>query len=57
VKLFVLAVDKNGHIHNGKQNHRCKDCGRQFVIDNEQKIISEWIRCMILKALLERISP
>jgi len=22
---------KNGHIHNGKQNHQCKDCGRQFV--------------------------
>lgn len=47
---------KNGHIHNGKQNHRCKDCGRQFVMDNKQKIIPEWIRCMILKALLERIS-
>ncbi len=47
---------KNGHIHNGKQNHRCKDCGRQFVMDNEQKIIPEWIRSLILKALLERIS-
>jgi transposase-like protein len=22
---------KNGHIHNGKQNHQCYDCGRQFV--------------------------
>jgi transposase-like protein len=22
---------KNGHIHNGKQNHHCHDCGRQFV--------------------------
>jgi len=47
---------KNGHIHNGKQNHRCKACGRQFVMSNEQKIIPEWIRCLILKALLERIS-
>jgi insertion element IS1 protein InsB len=22
---------KNGHIHHGKQNHHCHDCGRQFV--------------------------
>jgi transposase-like protein len=22
---------KNGHIHNGKQNHHGHDCGRQFV--------------------------
>ncbi|MCZ6873355.1 MAG: IS1 family transposase, partial [bacterium] len=22
---------ENGHIHNGKQNHLCHDCGRQFV--------------------------
>ncbi|MFI3190239.1 MAG: hypothetical protein QX190_11840 [Methylococcales bacterium] len=25
-------------------------------MNNEQKIISEWILCMILKALLERLS-
>ena len=24
-------IVKNGHTHYGKQNHRCKDCGRQFV--------------------------
>lgn len=23
---------KNGHIHNGKENHQCQNCGRQFVI-------------------------
>ena len=23
---------KNGHIHNGKQNHQGKDCSRQFVL-------------------------
>lgn len=27
---------KNGHIQNGKQNHQCKDCGRQFVDGFEQ---------------------
>lgn len=47
---------KNGHIHNGKQNHLCKDCGRQFVIDNTQKRIPEDIRQLIRKALLERNS-
>jgi IS1 family transposase/transposase-like protein len=47
---------KNGHIHNGKQNYRCKGCGSQFVLNKEQKIISEQVRSLILKALLERNS-
>ncbi|MBE9031392.1 IS1 family transposase, partial [filamentous cyanobacterium LEGE 11480] len=25
-------VVKNGKIHNGKQNHKCRNCGRQFVL-------------------------
>ncbi|WP_435388487.1 IS1/IS1595 family N-terminal zinc-binding domain-containing protein [Laspinema olomoucense] len=33
-------IRKNGHIHNGKQNHQCKDCGRQFVEGNQKKYIS-----------------
>jgi len=24
-------VVKNGHTHTGKQNFKCRDCGRQFV--------------------------
>jgi transposase-like protein len=32
---------KNGHIHNCKQNHKCKDCGRQFAEDPQNKIISK----------------
>jgi transposase-like protein len=28
---------KNGHIHSGKQNHRCKICGRQFVASTEDR--------------------
>ena len=47
---------KNGHIHNGKQNYRCKDCGRQFVLDKSQKIISDLTKQLIKNALLERIS-
>ncbi len=45
---------KNGH--NNKQNHLCKDCGRQFVTDNTQKRISEATRQLICNALLERNS-
>jgi hypothetical protein len=31
---------KNGHTHNGKQNHYCHACGRQFVEKPEQILIS-----------------
>jgi insertion element IS1 protein InsB len=47
---------KNGHIHNGKQNHQCHDCGRQFVQCFEQYLISDDQRALIERLLLERIS-
>jgi insertion element IS1 protein InsB len=47
---------KNGHIHNGKQNHQCHDCGRQFVECCEQSLISDDIRALIERLLVERIS-
>jgi insertion element IS1 protein InsB len=47
---------KNGHIHNGKQNHHCHDCGRQFVQYCEQYLIAEEKRQLIERLLLERIS-
>ena len=50
------SVKKNGHIHNGKQNHRCLSCGRQFVNNPEKKIISEEAKGRIRQALLERVS-
>ena len=46
---------KNGHIHNGKQNHLCKDCGREFVLNPENIVISEEKKSLIKKLLLERI--
>ncbi len=46
---------KNGHIHNGKQNHYCKECSRQFVENREQILISNPKRQRIRKLLLERI--
>ena len=48
-------VVKNGRIHNGKQNHRCRGCGRQFVEHPEQKRISEETKVLIDKLLLEKI--
>ena len=46
---------KNGHIHNGKQNHFCNACRRQFVENPEQVLISDAQRGRIGKLLLERI--
>jgi insertion element IS1 protein InsB len=47
---------RNGHIHNGKQNHHCHDCGRQFVRDFEQYLIADDTRALIERLLVERIS-
>lgn len=49
-------IKLNGHIHNGKQNRLCKDCGRQFVLDREKKLISDADKALIDKLLLEKIS-
>jgi IS1 family transposase/transposase-like protein len=47
---------KNGHLPSGKQNHRCNDCGRQFVLDFEQRLVSEENRALIRRLLAERLS-
>jgi insertion element IS1 protein InsB len=47
---------KNGHIHNGKQNHQCHNCGRQFVDCFAQNLISADTRALIEHLLVERIS-
>ena len=47
---------KNSHIHNGKQNYQCHDCGRQFVQYCEQYLLSDDKRALIERLLVERIS-
>lgn len=47
---------KNGHTHYGKQNHMCKDCGRQFVIGGQDWFITAEQKQLVDKLLLERIS-
>ncbi|MEM1369178.1 MAG: IS1 family transposase [Cyanobacteria bacterium P01_H01_bin.15] len=48
-------IVKNGFIHNRKQNHKCKECGRQFVANPQQKLISVQTRAIVDKLLLEKI--
>jgi len=50
-----LNIVKNGSIHNGKQKHSCKNCGRQFVENPENKRISPAIWNLVNKLLLEKI--
>ena len=48
-------VVKNGFIHNGNQDHKCKTCGHHFVEAPRQKIITEETKALIDKLLLEKI--
>jgi transposase-like protein len=45
---------KNGHIHNGKQNHQCKTCGRQFVVDATNRVIDAEHRSLVERLLCEK---
>jgi transposase-like protein len=47
---------KNGPIHTGKQQHRCKACGRQFVVRAENRLIAEDQRTLVARLLLENLS-
>lgn len=46
---------KNGKIHNGKQNFKRRECGRQFVADPQNKPIAQETKTFIDKLLLEKI--
>ena len=48
-------IKKNGKTHYKAQNHRCKDCGRQFVAGSTH-IKSSLLKSQIQKALKERLS-
>jgi transposase-like protein len=48
-------VVKNGKIHNGKQSHKCRACGRQFVKDPQPRRISEATKHLVDAMLLENI--
>lgn len=48
-------IIKNGSIHNGKQKYACKDCGRQFVENPQNKSIPQHVWASVDKLLLEKI--
>ena len=47
---------KNGFNQIDKQIYRCKECGRQFVLDPAKGPVSEEKKSLIDRLLLERIS-
>lgn len=49
-------VVKNGRSRHGKQSYRCRGCGRQFVLDPQLQPISEEMKGMIDRLLLDSIS-
>ena len=49
-------VVKNGKIHNGKQNHKCRECGRQFVLDPQNRPISDATKRLIDKLVVNQKS-
>jgi len=53
--LQFKAYPKNGFIHNGKQKYACKDCGRQFIDNPQNKSIPQHLLDMLDKLLLEKI--
>ncbi len=53
---YSESVSFNGHTRHGKQNHKCRDCGRQFVLNPQWKPLSQEQRELIDRLLLERIS-
>lgn len=49
-------IIKNGRIHNGKQRYKCKNCGRQFVENPQNRRITEETKQIIANCLLEKVS-
>src|SRR5882672_7817826 len=47
---------RNGHIHTGKQSQRCKRCGRAFVLQPDNAVITEEQRRLIERLLVERLA-
>ena len=54
-KCGSTRIVKNGHIHTGKQNHKCKDCARQFVLEPSWRLINDETKAKIDKLLLEKL--
>ena len=49
-------VIRNGHTRDPKQNYKCRECGRQFVLNPAWKAITPEQQELMSRMLLERIS-
>lgn len=49
-------VSRNGKTRHSKQNFKCRECGRQFVLNPAWKPITEEQKELMSRMLLERIS-
>ena len=49
-------ISRNGQTRHGKQNYKCRDCGRQFVVDPAWKAMTPAQYDLIERLLLERVS-
>jgi transposase-like protein len=49
-------VIRNGHTRHRKQNYKCRECGRQFVLNPAWKAITQEQQELMSRMLLERIS-
>ncbi|MEG4489620.1 IS1 family transposase [Microcoleus sp. D2_18a_B4] len=49
-------VSRNGQTRHGKQNYKCRECGRQFVLNPAWKPITKELHELMSRMLLERIS-
>ena len=47
---------RNGHLHTGKQNHPCKACGRQVVLDATNHVSTAEHRTLVERLRREQIS-
>src|SRR5512144_398377 len=47
---------KNGKTHHGKQNYRCRRCGREFIQALEREPVTLEQQALVKKLLLERLS-
>jgi hypothetical protein len=43
-------------MHTGQQNHQCKGCGRQCVLQADNRVIGEEQRTLVERLLHEKIS-
>ena len=51
-----IAFIRNGINQHGDQNHKCLECGRQFVLNPQNKIISDETKDLVRRLLLEKLS-